>query len=128
MVACAWVTVMSAPAGNGFVGLVAADASAGDVIVGLVAMNMQASAGGWQASAGSNDDAGWRMECKRWLEDSERRALAGGDDDASVSWQMEECKCRLVDGERRLEDGVQASAGGWRASAGRWLALAAMMM
>ena len=62
VVACAWVTAMSAPAGNGFVGLVAADASAGNGFVGLVAMKMQALAGGWQASAGSDDDAGWRME------------------------------------------------------------------
>ena len=111
MVACARVTAMSAPAGNGFVGLVAADASAGDGFAGLVAMNMQALAGGWQALAGSDDDAGWRMECERWLADGERQASAGGDDDASVSWQME-CKRRLVDGKRWLVDGVQALAGG----------------
>ena len=120
VVACAWVTEMSAPACNGFVGLVAADASAGGGFVGLVAMKMQASAGGWQASAGIDDDGGWPMECERRLADGERGASAGGDDDASVSWQME-CKRWLVDGERRLADGVRASAGGWQA-------MAAMMM
>ena len=68
LVVCAWVTAMSAPAGNGFVDLVAADASAGDGFVGLVAMKMQASAGGWQVSADSDDDAGWRMASgERWL-------------------------------------------------------------
>ena len=68
---------------------------------------MQALAGGWQALAGSNDDADWRIECKSRLVDGKQRAPAGGDDDASVSWQME-CKRWLVDGERWLADGVQA--------------------
>ena len=36
LVVCAWVMAMSALTGNGFVGLVAADASAGDGFVGLV--------------------------------------------------------------------------------------------
>ena len=108
---CAWVAAMSAPAGNGFVGLVAEDASAGDGFVGLVAMKMQALAGGWQASAGRDYYAGWRMKCERWPEDGKRWASAGGDDDASVSWQME-CKHWLVDGERWLVDGVRASAVG----------------
>ena len=107
LVVCTWVTTMSAPAGNGFVGLVAADAPAGDGFVGLVAMKMQASAGGWQASAGSNDNAGWGIECEGWLADGKRQALAGSDDDVSVSWQLE-CKRWLVDGERRLADVVQA--------------------
>ena len=47
LVVCAWVTAMSAPAGDGFVGLVAADVSAGDGFVGLVAMKIQALACGW---------------------------------------------------------------------------------
>ena len=101
---------------------------------------MQASAVGWRALAGGNDDAsvGWRMECKRRLTDGDHRQLAdmmgalAGRWSASVGWwralaggehQLAAMRC-----ERRIADVVQASAGGWRASAGGWQALAAMMI
>ena len=125
---------MSAPAGNGFVRLVAADASEGDGFVGLVVMKMQVSAGGWQASAGSDDDAGWQMECERRLADGKRQAPAGGNMMrvsagkwsasvgwwmASVGWRME-CKRWLADGERRLLAAMMQQAFVVQASAGRW--------
>ena len=91
LVVCAWVTVMSALAGNGFVGLVAGKRW-------LAAIMMRA--GGWSASGG------WRMASgKRWLAAMMMRVSAGkwsasvGWWMASVGWRME-CKRRLADGKR----------------------------
>ena len=66
------------------------------------------------------------MRCKRQLADGVQasaggwRALAGGDEIASVGWQMD-CKRPLEDGERRLSaEMMRALAGRWSASVGWW--------
>ena len=87
-------------------------------MMGALAGRWSASISWWRASANGNRRLA-AMRCKRRLADGVQ-ASAGGDDVASVGWQME-CKRRLEDGERRLSgEMMRALASRWSASVGWW--------